>query len=972
MLGVSALALALARTKPARGFESQGLAKLRPSSGQALAKRRRCRPGAVRSGFLSNVLRRTVTVVLAVVAAATAATAIASAAAAPQRVRIRPRAGSATTFSHAVVVDEQRPGFEPDVKVDGNGVIYTSVPFGFSTTQSFVWASRDSGNSYQLTPGNIGPGKPTTCVGGGDTDLFLDTHNALYFSDLQGLTNISNSMSTDGGAHWTTNCVGAPNTPDDRMWFAGTGSSAGGNLVLYQDFDATDTSASGGNQLVETVSTDGTHFLPVVNENAANDCLGVALQDCVTNNEGISGNQVVDPSTGNLYIAHTTTEGSGGEVGVRVSEGKVTLGTPTTAKWSESPNLDASLCANPTCVDSSGNPEELAGENFASIARDSAGYLYVAFTAGPLDHASSSDPSFGYLTAPEQIYVVHSLEPAGSDPSTLTWSAPERISGSGNTTGTNTFPWVTAGSNGRVDVAWYHTDELSETGTCPASGSGTCTLYGAGQFKHAEWTVVMGQSLNANAANPTYNTTQVSEAPVKHGQICTNGIGCTTGGDRSLGDFLQVTPDNQGAAVVSYVFDTSADTSAGEDAGPEVISRQISGPSLFAADGNVKQGTGPGLAMGSVTDPTGDDYYSANGSRTPAGANLDLTGASLANGKNNTLIATIHVRSLSSLKVSSSLGGPDASWMMRWTVVDPGTTGNGHIFYAGMDNNQGTTGSSKPSFFVGDTSGLPPPNPGEHTKYITYPQTHKLSSSQASYDAKTGTITMSFLRSDVGSPSDGTRLYSITAFSDTSSTPQSSTNLFNLTDATTPFELVIGAPGTVNGPGTGGSGGGNANCPAATGRLSGQQLGKLKLGMTRTKARRTLKRYSTHHRRYMDFFCLRPSGIRAGYASPALLRTLSKRARRRERGRIVLLLTANHHYALRGVRPGAKLRKVARKLHVGRRFRVGKNYWYLTPNGSSHGLIKVRHGVIEEIGIAAKALTGNARIDRKFLRTFGT
>src|SRR6202043_1516075 len=40
-------------------------------------------------------------------------------------------------FSHAVVVDEQRPGFEPDVKVDGNGTIYTSVPFGFSTTQSF-------------------------------------------------------------------------------------------------------------------------------------------------------------------------------------------------------------------------------------------------------------------------------------------------------------------------------------------------------------------------------------------------------------------------------------------------------------------------------------------------------------------------------------------------------------------------------------------------------------------------------------------------------------------------------------------------------------------------------------------------------------------------------------------------------------------------------------------------------------------
>lgn len=152
----------------------------------------------------------------------------------------RATAAGAIAFSHAVVVDQQRPGFEPDVKVDGNGTIYSSVPFGFSTTQSFVWASHDRGNSYQFVPGIVGPGKPATCVGGGDTDLYLDPGNALYFSDLQGLTNISNSVSTDGGATWSTNCAGAPNTPDDRMWFAGTGSLAGGNLNLYQDYDAVD------------------------------------------------------------------------------------------------------------------------------------------------------------------------------------------------------------------------------------------------------------------------------------------------------------------------------------------------------------------------------------------------------------------------------------------------------------------------------------------------------------------------------------------------------------------------------------------------------------------------------------------------------------------------------------------------------------------------------------------------------------
>src|SRR5947209_2004834 len=124
-------------------------------------------------------------------------------------------------FSHAVIVDEQKPGFEPDVKVDGRGVTYTSIPNGFSTTVSYVWFSRDRGNSYLPIPGTVALGKPATCIGGGDSDLFLDSHNALYFSDLQGLTNISNSVSQNGGRTWSTNCAGAPNTPDDRMWFTG-------------------------------------------------------------------------------------------------------------------------------------------------------------------------------------------------------------------------------------------------------------------------------------------------------------------------------------------------------------------------------------------------------------------------------------------------------------------------------------------------------------------------------------------------------------------------------------------------------------------------------------------------------------------------------------------------------------------------------------------------------------------------------
>ncbi len=712
-------------------------------------------------------------------------------------------------FSHAVIVDEQKPGFEPDVKVDGRGVIYSSVPNGFSTTVSYVWFSHDHGNSYLPIPGTVALGKPATCIGGGDSDLFLDSHNALYFSDLQGLTNISNSVSQDGGKTWTTNCAGAPNTPDDRMWFGGTGSLAKHNLILYQDYDvAAGSLPSTNNALVETESNDGVHFVPVVNTAPSSDCIGPAVHDCVTGNEGISGNQVVDPKSGAVFIAHTSVEGTTSAVGVRVSEGKIKQGTPATATWTQSRNLDGPLCpggkkssdGSNTCVDKNGNPVEIAGENFATIARDSAGYLYVTFTAGAIDHHSTSDPNFGALTAPEQIYVVHSLTPAGSNFKNLKWSAPQRITGTrGLTKGTNTFPWITAGSNGRVAVAWYHANELSQKGTC-ASGSGTCTLYGASSLTKAQWTVQMGESLNAHSAHPTYRAARVSEGPVKSGQICTNGIGCVSGGDRSLGDFLEISPDTTGAAVVSFVFDTTQDSADGEEAGPEAISRQISGPSLFASAGPVTQGRGPGLAMGSVRDPARDDFYSAGGTLTPGGSNLDLTGASLANGRHRTLVAKIHVRSLASLTPASGLGGSDASWILRWTVVHPGKNSggyqlNGHVYYLGMDDNAG--GSGKPSFFAGDTSAIPPPgNAADHTKYFTFPQSTILAAKQASYNRKTGVITFRAPLKDVGNPANGTRLYSATAFTATASSPQSANTLFNQIDATPPFELVIAPPRT--------------------------------------------------------------------------------------------------------------------------------------------------------------------------------
>jgi uncharacterized protein len=162
-------------------------------------------------------------------------------------------------------------------------------------------------------------------------------------------------------------------------------------------------------------------------------------------------------------------------------------------------------------------------------------------------------------------------------------------------------------------------------------------------------------------------------------------------------------------------------------------------------------------------------------------------------------------------------------------------------------------------------------------------------------------------------------------------------------------------------------------CPAASGRLIGTVLGPARLGMTRAQVRKAFpdnSTSSTRGRAYMDFFCLSRSGIRVGFPSSTLLRSLPRKQRAKFSGHVVLALTASHAYSLHGVRVETSLSKVARRLHVSRAYVVGLNTWYLTPNGSSRGVLKVRHGQIEEIGIASKQLTASVASIKRFLRGF--
>jgi hypothetical protein len=140
--------------------------------------------------------------------------------------------------------------------------------------------------------------------------------------------------------------------------------------------------------------------------------------------------------------------------------------------------------------------------------------------------------------------------------------------------------------------------------------------------------------------------------------------------------------------------------------------------------------------------------------------------------------------------------------------------------------------------------------------------------------------------------------------------------------------------------------------------------------MTRREARRAFAKSTNRATRHEDVFCLMPAGVRVGYATPKLLRTLGTSRRAHWRGRVVRASTTNRFYSLRGVRPGGRLRAASRRLGVGRGFRAGRDRWYFGAAGSARPLLKVRHGIVKEIGIAAKALTAGGAAQRRFITSF--
>ncbi len=540
-----------------------------------------------------------VRLVLVLALAAGGSVVVAGSAPASFRERAAVSAGGQVGFGPTTVVDDQRAAGEPDVKVCGPSATwsygncgldnpYGSAPWGFSTTTSYVWRSEDHAKTFKLVPSNDTTGKPDACPGGGDTDLAVSpgttqASDFLDFIDLQALTNFSDGASPDGGTTWACNAASSFATAVDRQWFgvyknpAGAYLNPGGNgSIVYLDYDVTAGSVTplcsgdpqaNGNAFVIQKSTDGgLTYGPIT------------VVDC---NDGIAGNIQVNQASGHVFALHTAFSSP-----TQANTDQVTLNRSTDlgATWQRT----RVFACNGACT---------VAQDFAVLAIDKHGNLYAVWSQAPIDPA-------GNITGPSHIFYSYSTNDG------VTWSSENQVDH--GSTDVNLFPWVAAGNAGAIDVVWY--------GTTKAAGAAS---YDPGA-QTSDWFPYLSQSLNATSSAATFSApVAVSQHPNHNGGICTMGIGCTTGGDRSLADFFQVDVNKQGGADVIW-SDTSNNASSNANQAALIDeARQIAGPTLY---GTTLTGSQTVCTLAAVCqgDPAGDAKYEANGVIGPNERKLDI------------------------------------------------------------------------------------------------------------------------------------------------------------------------------------------------------------------------------------------------------------------------------------------------------------------------------------------------------------
>lgn len=407
---------------------------------------------------------------------------------------------------------------EPSIALDSKDHVFVCGPVGIPGGQFTYNRSTDWTNFDHSTLTNRG--------GGGDCDIATGpnaTGDSVYIANLQAWASAIN-VSTDDGvtmkscvAAVTAACVPIEDAVEqDRMWLA-TDPTVNGVVYLgYHDFT--------GDAIVVAKSTDGGNSW--LQHTVASSDPAVAIEGL--RNTGSPGRVRVDPTNHNrVYIEWTrsTVEQKAGNLqqqnafapGNQILVARSDDGGLT---WSDSIAIDAPVGS-------------VLPNVIPWMAVDLAGNVYV--------------------TAAGTINGVNGLFYVSSTDHGATWTQPFKVN-TGD--GAVIFPTVIAGKNGVADFTWV---QSSATTTADTTGV---------------WNVHFAQTRNALDASPTFAGAQ---GPVVHkGEVCTKGLLCVGGGDRSLLDFMDMALDHFGYAhIVVYSTEKGGDCAltcpAGQVGTPHVL-----------------------------------------------------------------------------------------------------------------------------------------------------------------------------------------------------------------------------------------------------------------------------------------------------------------------------------------------------------------------------------------------------------------
>lgn len=189
---------------------------------------------------------------------------------------------------------------------------------------------------------------------------------------------------------------------------------------------------------------------------------------------------------------------------------------------------------------SSGDPLMIPSAIFPVVSVDCAGTLYLVYADLNGELPTEVEPRLGR-------YAVF-LRTSHDDGAT--WSAPRMLSSPGHAA---LMAFVAAGGPGQAAAVWYENVVGAPSESIPD-----------------EWNVKLWTSTEADQPQGQGVVTQLNTDPNHIGSVCTSGLLCVAGGDRSLLDFFEVALTPEGRPVVTWMSST-AGTGLGLAAqGPDV------------------------------------------------------------------------------------------------------------------------------------------------------------------------------------------------------------------------------------------------------------------------------------------------------------------------------------------------------------------------------------------------------------------